>query len=241
MRRYNRLTVTDIVKQLDDSLVEHSSCHTTPISNDDEDFVNDTVNDSAMFGDVSSIVEDIISNMFCNMNDSPFNKRLKQAIIERETSKKYPDYLIKKYWLKNLNYNLYPEEVVMFLRHVRFIMNQSRQGNSEITHILSSLHTINAKKYNDVFQRYQEQSTLLAKSKQLIESLKATMVSNGIAPNLDILDESLATLSPHEAIDQSDDSSYIHLRLPVTQSDVRQLLETNHSFMSNTFNSTTQF
>lgn len=236
VRQSNRLTITDIVKRLDDSLLEHSSCHTNQLSNDNEDdYIHDNDDDdnNVMIENVNTIVEHIISSMFSNNVQSSFNKLLKCAIMERETSKKYPDYLIKKYWLKNADCDLYPEEVLMFLRHVRFIMHQSRQGNIEVTRILSTLHSINSKKYNDVFDRYEEQTKLLEKSQQIIESLKATIASNGISVDVDILDQSNQTVTNSVLINHADDHSYIHLRLPVTQSDVRKLLETRHSFLSN--------
>ena len=64
VRQSNRLTITDIVKRLDDSLLEHSSCHTNQLSNDNEDdYIHDNDDDdnNVMIENVNTIVEHIIS------------------------------------------------------------------------------------------------------------------------------------------------------------------------------------
>lgn len=231
-----RLKLNDIVSMLDESIVSHSSYHdhSNAVDNHTND-VGSEIMDSAdaSTNNVEAMVQDVISNMFeRNVTLSPFECNLKQAILERETKKLYPDYLIKKYWLKNFDCNLLPNDVIMFFRHIRYIMQQSRDDNNELCSIIASYDKRNMDKYNSIYAQLQIERSKNSSAEETIATLKSLLQSYGVVYEFPTHESSHLT-SDSSNVSRNDDASVIRLKLPSSKNEIRQLLESNHSLIGN--------
>ena len=231
-----RLKLNDIISILDNSLVSHSLYHEESnvisnesfLSDDNSEHINNTSSNN-----IEVMVQDIISNMFeTNTILSSFDSSLKEAILERETRKRYPDYLIKKYWLKNLECELHSSDVTMFLRHIRYILQQSRDDNNKLCFILSSYEKRNSQKYNSAYEQLEIEREKNAVTQHTIASLKSILEIHGIEYNIPQMD--LGIDSNHVQISGNNDNPcFIRLKLPSCSTEIRQLLELKHSLLEN--------
>ena len=101
-----RLTIRSITTKLDEQLILHLSQHDSDVSS--HEYVQD-IEDDLTFEPtevvevvderivVEQIVNHTISEMFKDRIMSKFDEKLREALLERETNKKYPDYLIKNF------------------------------------------------------------------------------------------------------------------------------------------------
>ena len=234
-----RLSIHNITNALDSSLESHASMHNNSLENndlsmsvDDKQFIHE---DSIQSNNpdprgVESFVINIISNMFDNNVMSNFDINLKEALIRRETNQKYPDYLIKKFWLKNTRCSLKSDDVIVFLRHLRYIMQQSRDENNELSYILSYQRKKKVNQFDVLTSRLQAEKEKNVIAYKAIKSLKALLQSNGISFTSN-LDNEFHSIQDNEIEDRNDD--YIDLRIPTTFSDMRKILDAKHSLLNN--------
>ena len=236
-----RLTMEYIDNQLNGTLSCHSVCHPVPMSTSDEDdFGADIVDDHAVeipqppqiTHGMDILVYNVISDMFLDEDMSPFMIKLKEAVIERETHKKYPDFLIKKYWLNNINCSLFPEDVLLFYRYIRFIMKLSRDDNKEISYIMSKVKEAKNILHRNVFLEVEEQKKKIDIAYNTIQSLESLLQSNGIEPNID-LDHVKQLLRGDCSEESNEVNNHIKLSLPITVPCIRKILESSSSLLRN--------
>ena len=236
-----RVCLHTIQNELNGSLSCHSVCHPTetPMLSETDFRTDNTDNPVAdvlipphIPHGMDIIVFHIISSMFDNEEMTLFRTKLKEAVIERETHNKYPDFLIKKYWLNNMNCSLFTEDVLLFFRYLRFIMKHSRDDNNEMSYIMSKVKEIKNNQHNIIHSKLEEQKKITQLSYNTIESLETLLQANGIEPNIDLdhVKQLLCGVSPDEV---HESQTHIKLSLPVTIPHIRKILELPSSLLKN--------
>ena len=235
----SRLTVGQIQRKLDLSVHTHCECHPVVMNTDVMPQQESGVDDNHFDGhdergdnDVEVFVVDIISNMFNVPNPSLFDLKLKDAVIERETHKKYPDYLIKRYWLKNTNCSLRRDEVILFYSYIKFIMKQSLNENTNISFILESWKKRKEIEISRIRETLMFERQKVDLAHETIRQLQNQLLSNGINPVVD-LDDVLRTLLQPVADTNEKSTNDICLGIPISVPDIRKVLEREHSLVRN--------
>ena len=234
-----RLSIDNVRTLLDCSMESHLCTHSSNSVLDDEsnglEDHNDTTSDPSTTNNdrttrIESIVLAIISSMFQGTEMTLFDMKLKEALLERETKKQYADFLIKKYWLKNIDCSLKAEEVILFLRHLRFIMQLSRDDNKELSYIVSSLRDNKLAQYQEMFESLNKEKRKVQIAYEAMKGFQRLLGSNGIVnnTNFELLFQSLDA----NAVSESN-SDFVELRLPTSISQIRQILEADHSLLNN--------
>ena len=233
----SRMTISSINAELDHQLVEHSSEHIRRAVEHEELFENDNVClgdemdieetlDHAMI--VERIVYQSISDMFDETQMTKFDYNLRDAIVERETNKTYPDFLIKKHWTKNTDCSYSSEDVILLLRYLRFLMKQSRKDNTELSYILTTFRNRKNTQYDNVFSELQETRQKLDTACDMVRNMQSILHANGIDPNIPF-DQFYASIDVHQQEYTVHDKSLVELKLPMSNPDIRRILEAEHS------------
>ena len=235
------MSISNIFTELDNQVTEHSPVHTR-----NSLIINESFNNSDLFVDeetelneilnqslsVERVVIQTISDMFDDTVITNFDKKLKEALIERETNKRYPDFLIKKYWTKNTECSYSSEDVILLLRHLRFLMKQTRSENMELSYIMTTLIKRRNTQFDKLFTQFQSTKDKLDTACDMLHKLEDILNANAISSDIDFNQFYTSLVEQDENVTNID-LDVVDVKLPISVPDIRQILEAEHSLLKN--------
>ena len=237
-----RVTASTMRTIVDAQLQEHLQCHELQddafIINHNEEFNRTDVQENTLdpIQISTNIVETAIDSMFDTNSMSEFELKLKEALHERETNSKYPDYLIKKYWIQNMNCQFTEDDVILFLRYARLLLKSSRDDNKEICFIINALLKQKKKRLDDLQEKYDLLRSKMSLAIDTISSLEQLIKGNNISHDIplpDVYEEINSSLSSRtESVINFEELPVVEISLPSTTYQVRKLLEGRNSLLN---------
>ena len=243
LSRNRQRGIDELKCQMDSHNFTH---HSSSLNEEDQSFVHNETLSLEHPQDNQMTIPDMIAEAFPVVDDrnkSEFHALVRQCLIEKHTTQHYPEFIVKKYWMRNEECSTNQEDVLTFLRLVRLLSKSSRDQNLELSKVMIGILKQCDDKYNRLFKQMEEIKTLLNEVLNVIQVFNDLFRIHDI--NQTIIDvESLKSrilkcLHPEDSnsndvnINNTDKEVTINVPFPIQEKDMRMVLERKYSFMQN--------
>ena len=243
MRRNVDANLSKLQDQCDNHLHMYHRNQSVTVHNNDFDSGYETyeTRQSVVLGNLNTIVQETYP-FSTNGNTNNHNTKMRECLMEKESNKKYPEHLIKKYWMKNSNCSLKDLDILTFLNLVKIISQSSRDENKDLSHLLISLESQRASEFTKLLEKFLLLKNQLSKVKGTLLLLKDLLRVNSIDQSIVDFDQifkdidkcmqSNDNIGDTTNADESNiDKPVININHPTGFKDMRKVLEGKYSFL----------
>lgn len=189
-------------------------------------------NNTHVTNDLRISFDSMLNQVFSNDENIPNTDYLREALFHRESTKKYPDFLVMKYWMKTNNCDLPEQDVRIFLRMVKLMRLCSRDDLIDLSFIIDGL----CRKHEEERSELNTQLKLCHEKLEAATNLMTSMVNTLTCNNIVLNDKDLSDFQELQSVDEGNSISIsnniVQVPMPRTVKMMRQIIESKNGFLS---------